>query len=154
MTPHRYPSTTSYAIVSRFAESKEESSRATLRDIHRVAAFRREVIDGGGALEFVPGEGTALNGALQGLDQDYGKELPVREALKPDLAKKPAVLARLGVTAFESEGNRRCQQVNDEKNCEIQNQFYEVGGIGGIGMEVLLDGIPKRAAHKHYIDEG
>jgi hypothetical protein len=55
-------------------------------DFDRVSALGGDVVYGGGAVEFVPGEGAALDGSLQGAEQDDGKNLAIGEALQPHLA--------------------------------------------------------------------
>jgi hypothetical protein len=55
-------------------------------DFDGVSALGGDVLHGGGAIEFVPGEGAALDGALQRAEQDEGKDLAIGEALQPYLA--------------------------------------------------------------------
>ena len=62
------------------------------------------------ALNFVPCEGHAFCSALNRFEQHQREELTIREALQPDLAEQPAVLAGFGLTAFESESDRRGEQ--------------------------------------------
>ena len=54
------------------------------------------VADSGGALQLVPGEAAAFQGTLEGLQKDDRKQLAIGEALQPDLAEKPNVLASIG----------------------------------------------------------
>jgi hypothetical protein len=74
------PNKTSQCPLSPFVDAKAGS------DFDRVSALGGDVFYGGGAVEFVPGEGTALDGALQGAEQDDGKDLAIGEALQPYLA--------------------------------------------------------------------
>ena len=69
----------------------------------------------GGAFDLVPVEGSAVDGALDGLEQHDGEDLPVGEALQPDVEEQPAVALVGGVTAFEREGEGRGDEVDDEK---------------------------------------
>jgi hypothetical protein len=57
----------------------------------------------GRALNLVPVERLAVDGALQRLEEDDGKELPVGEALQPDVEEQPAVALVGGVFALQRE---------------------------------------------------
>ena len=58
-----------------------------LLDFDGVSALSGDVLDGGGAIQFVPGEGSPLDGALQGAEQNEGKDLAIGEALQPHLTE-------------------------------------------------------------------
>src|SRR5271157_2551790 len=59
-----------------------------------------------GALDLVPVEGLAVDGADEGLEEDDGEDLPVGEALQPDVKEEPAVALVGGVAALQREGGR------------------------------------------------
>jgi hypothetical protein len=89
-----------------------------LLDFDGVSALRGDVLDGGGALQFVPGEGSALDGALQGAEQNEGKDLAIGEALQPHLAEQPSVFAGFGLAALQGEGDRRSEEINHQERDE------------------------------------
>jgi len=60
----------------------------------------------GGALEFFPVEGLAVDGALDGSEEDEGEKLSVGEALEPYVEEEPAVALVGGMAALELEGDR------------------------------------------------
>jgi hypothetical protein len=60
------------------------------------------VLYGGGAIEFVPGKGPALDGALQGAEQNERKDLAIGKALQPDLAEQPGIFAGFGLAALQA----------------------------------------------------
>src|SRR5689334_5285363 len=78
--------------------------------------------DGRGALELVPGKGLAVHGALQGLEQHGGKELPVRETLQPEVQQKLHVFALAGLAAFQQEGQRGSNEIYDQKDHKVEHQ--------------------------------
>ena len=82
----------------------------------------------GGAFEFVPVEGFAVDGSLDGLEEDDGEDLAVGEALDPDVDEEPSVAFAGGVFAFEREGEGRGEEVDDEEGCEEEEQLVEAVG--------------------------
>ena len=60
----------------------------------------------GGALDLVPVEGLAVDGALERLEQHDREDLAVGEALQPDVEEQPAVALVGGMTALQAEGHR------------------------------------------------
>ena len=107
----------------------------------------------GGALELVPVEGLAVDGALHGLEQDPGEELAIGEALDPDVEEQPGVAFAGGVFALEREGECGGGEVDDEEREEEDEQLDEVGGAGGLGVEVLVDEVVDDAGDEHEVDE-
>src|SRR6185437_5785442 len=107
----------------------------------------------GGALELVPVEGLAVDGTLHGFQQDPGEELAVGEALDPDVEEEPGVALAGRVFALECEGEGGCGEVDDEESAEEDEQFDEVGGAGGLGMEVLVDEVVNDTGDEHEVDE-
>ena len=81
-----------------------------------------------GSFEFVPVEGFAVDGSLEGLEEDDGEDLAVGEALDPDVDQEPGVAAAGGVFAFEREGQRRGEEVDDEEGGEEEEQLVEAVG--------------------------
>ena len=67
----------------------------------------------GRTVELVPGEGFAVDGALDGAEEDDGEELAVAEALDPDVEEQPGVALAGGVFAFEGEGEGGGEEVDD-----------------------------------------
>ena len=61
---------------------------------------------GGCAFELVPVEGLAVDGALDGLEQDNGEKLAVGEALDPDVEEQPAIAFACRMLALEGERER------------------------------------------------
>src|SRR5271157_2051190 len=60
---------------------------------------------GGSALQFVPGESAAFHRALEGLNQHDGKQLPVSEALQPDVSQQQEVAFSAGLLPLQRKGN-------------------------------------------------
>src|SRR5207253_5604689 len=94
------------------------------------------VADSGGALQLVPGEAAAFQGTLEGLQKDDRKQLAIGEALQPDLAEKPNVLASIGTT-LQGKCDRGGEEVNYQKGSEEDDQPLEAGGIGRFRVEVF-----------------
>jgi len=82
----------------------------------------------GGAFEFVPVEGFAVDGPLDGLEEDDGEDLAVGEALDPDVDEEPGVAFAGGMFALEREGEGRGEEVDDEKGGEEEEQLVEAVG--------------------------
>src|SRR5262252_3394229 len=78
----------------------------SLRHLDGVAPLGRSILHVSTALEFVPGEGTTLDGPAQRLDQHDGKQLPISEPLQPNLAEQPSVFASFGLTALQGKSKR------------------------------------------------
>jgi len=93
----------------------------------------------GGALEFFPVERLAVDGALDGSEEDEGEELAVGEALQPDVEEEPAIALVGWMAAFEREGDRGGNEVNDEEAEEVEDELFEVGGGGGFGVKVAVN---------------
>src|SRR5580698_4021366 len=78
---------------------------ARLRDLDRFALLLGcSKAHGCGAFQLVPGEALAFDGALESFEQNYGKQLPIREPLQPNLAQQPGVFFGFGLSAFQGEG--------------------------------------------------
>src|SRR5713226_1661079 len=99
-------------------------------DFNRVTALGGHVAYGGGAIQFVPGEGATLDGTFQGPEQNQRKYLAIGEALQPHLAEQPGVFAGFGLATLQGESDRGGDEINYQENCEIQNQLNEVGRVG------------------------
>ena len=82
----------------------------------------------GGALEFVPVEGLAVDGTLDGLEEDDGEELAVGEALDPDVEEQPAVAFACGVLALEGKCQGGCGEIDYQKRYEESQQLVEAVG--------------------------
>lgn len=100
----RYPDTQHAASFARLDGRGRLSLRDSQLDFDRVAALGWRVFYGGGAIEFVPGEGATLNGALQGAEENERKYLAVGKALQPHLAEQPGVFAGFGLATLQGEG--------------------------------------------------
>src|SRR5271154_6780281 len=85
----------------------------------------------GGAVELVPGEGLAVDGALDGLEEDDREDLAIAEALDPDVEEQPAVTLAGRVLALEGERQCRGDEVDHHKGQEEAEQLVEAGGGGG-----------------------
>ena len=93
----------------------------------------------GGALDLVPVEGLAVDGALEGLEEHDGKHLAVGEALQPDVEEQPAVAFVGGMAALQAEGDRRGDEVDEQEAEEVDQQLFEAGGGSGFGVVVAVD---------------
>ena len=85
---------------------------------------------GCGAVELVPGEGLAVDGALQGLEEDDGENLAVGEALDPDVEEEPSVALVGGVAALQREGQRGGNEVEKQEAHKEDKQLFKAGGGG------------------------
>lgn len=85
----------------------------------------------GGALQFVPVEGLAVDGALQGFEEDDREDLAVGKALDPDMDEKPEVALAGGVFAPMGEGQGGGGEVDDQKGEEEGQALVEAVGGGG-----------------------
>ena len=81
----------------------------------------------GGALDLVPVEGLAVDGALEGLEEHDGEDLAVGEALQPDVEEQPAVALVGGMAALQAEGDRRGDEVDEQEAEEVGQQLFEAG---------------------------
>ncbi len=106
-----------------------------------------------GALELVPAKGFAIDGALDGAEEDPGEELAVGEALDPDVDEQPGIAFTGGVFALEGEGEGGGGEVDEEEGTEEDEELDEVGGAGGFGVEVFVDEVVDDAGDEHEIDE-
>ena len=82
----------------------------------------------GGAFEFVPVEGLAVDRSLDGLEEDDGEDLAVGEALDPDVDEEPGVAAAGWVFALEGEGEGGGGEVDDEKGKKEEQDLVEALG--------------------------
>lgn len=80
------------------------------------------------AFKFVPVEGFAVDGSLDGLEEDDGEDLAVGEALDPDVDEEPGVAFAGGVFALEREGEGRGEEVDDQEGREEEEQLVEAVG--------------------------
>src|SRR5580700_5138475 len=112
------------------------------RNFDRLAFLWGSKAHGRSAFQFVPGKALAFDGTLEGLEQNDRKQLPVSEPLQPNLAQQPGIFFGFGLAAFQREGKRRGQEVDDQECSKKHHQPLEAGRIGGVGMEVSLDEVP------------
>ena len=54
--------------------------------------------------DLVPVEGLAVDGALEGLEENDREDLAIGEALQPDVEEQPAIAFVGGMTALQAEG--------------------------------------------------
>ncbi len=94
-----------------------------------------------GALEFVPIEGFAVDGALDRLEQNDGEDLAVSESLQPDVEEQPSVALVGGVAALQRKAMARGDKVDEQKCAEVGEQLFEARGGSGFGMVVAIDEI-------------
>lgn len=80
------------------------------------------------AFKFVPVEGFAVDGSLDGFEEDDGEDLAVGEALDPDVDEEPGVAFAGGVFALEREGEGRGEEVDDQEGREEEEQLVEAVG--------------------------
>ncbi len=117
----------------------------------------RELLGGfghlGGALELVPVEGLAVDGALHGLEQHDGEDLAIGEALNPDVEEQPGVALAGGVLPFEREGEGGGGEVDEQEGEEEDQQLVEAVRGAALGMEVLVDEVVDDAGDEHEVDE-
>src|SRR3954451_25126841 len=116
--------------------NKGPNSNESLRHLHRFFVFL--VRHGGGAFQFVPRERLSGNSAQKSLKQHQRKQLAISEALQPHLTEQPRVFPRIWGTPLECEGDRRCNEINNQKCCEEDHQPLETRGIGRSRMKMLL----------------
>ena len=81
----------------------------------------------GGALDLVPVEGLAVDGALEGLEEHDGEDLAVGEALQPDVEEQPAVALVGGWRRSRLEGDRRGDEVDEQEAEEVDQQLFKAG---------------------------
>src|SRR5436305_5568727 len=146
-------------MITSFFRLPESAERPTARSRDRViasTAFQRNLAgrEGGGALEFVPGKGPAINGALQSFEQHQRKQLAIGKALQPNLAQQPDIFFHAGLAALQRKGNERGDEVSDEKDDEEQRQLFNAGGVAGEGMRMLVNEVPEDAGKKHEVNGG
>ncbi len=82
----------------------------------------------GGAFQFVPVEGLAVDGSFDGFEENQGEELAVGEALDPDVDEEPGVSAAGGVFALEGEGEGGGEEVDYEEGEEEEEELVEALG--------------------------
>src|SRR5260370_17172719 len=101
--------------------------------------------DFGGALQLVPGEGLAVNGALHGLEQHRGEELAVGEALQPEMEEQLQVfpLALTVLTALQQEGQRGSDEINGQEEHKEERHLLKVSGIADLRMDLPSHHIPE-----------
>src|ERR1700743_2177198 len=92
---------------------------------------------GGGAFEFVPVEGFAVDGSFDRFEEDDREQLAVGEALNPDMEEKPAVAFAGRMFAFEGKGESRGCKVDYEEGGKEGEEFVKAVGGGGFGVEVF-----------------
>ncbi len=124
-------------------------SAAGLADVGRVGCFGHFA----GALELVPAEALAVDGALDRAEQHPGKELAVGEALNPDVEEQPGIALAGWVFALEHEGQCGCSEVDEQEGAEEGDELVEVGGAGGVGVEVFVDEVMNDAGYEHEVDQ-
>ena len=107
----------------------------------------------GGALDFVPVEGLAVDGALERLEQHDGEKLAVGEALQPDVEEQPAVALVGGVTPLQAEGHRGGDEVDEQEAKEVDHQLFKAGRGGRFRVVVAIDEVVDDAGHEHDVDE-
>ena len=87
----------------------------------------------GGALEFVPVEGFAVDGALEGLEQDDGEDLAIGEALEPDVEEQPTVALVGRVAAFEAKGDGGRDEIDQQEGAEVGEQLFQAAAEAASG---------------------
>src|SRR3954462_3167202 len=71
-----------------------------------------------GALQLIPVEAAAIDGALKRFEQHHAEKLPISEALQPDVTEEPEILTVAGVSSLQREGGGRGQEVNYQEGEE------------------------------------
>ena len=102
----------------------------------------------GGALDLVPVEGLAVDGALERLEEHDGEDLAVGEALQPDVEEQPAVAFVGGMAALQAEGDRRGDEVDEQEAEEVGQQLFKAGRGGGFGVVVAVDEVVDDAGQR------
>ena len=108
----------------------------------------------GCALDLVPVERLAVDGALESFGEHDGEDLAISKALQPDVKEQPAVAFVGGVASFEAEGDGRGNEVDEQKRAEVREQLFEAGGRSGLRMVVAIDEVVRESCQKHQVDEG
>ena len=108
-----------------------QPSRVNLRNLPRLGQRLGLLAHLRGALDFVPREGLAVDGALDGAEQDHRKHLAVGEALQPDVEQQPLVALVGGVRALKTECDGRGDEVDDQEAEEVGEQLFKAGRDGG-----------------------
>src|SRR5579875_1754771 len=76
--------------------------------------------------QLVPVKGFAVDRALYGLQQNVTEELPIREALDPDMDQEPGVARAGGVFALEQEGEGRGCEIDKKEGEEKGEELVKV----------------------------
>ena len=80
-----------------------------LNTLSQFVRLHREL---GGSVQLVPGEGLAINCALNRLEQHNREQLPVSKSLDPDVHQQPCVSLAGRMLSLQCKGQRRSQEVN------------------------------------------
>src|SRR3954469_5187296 len=91
-----------------------------------------------GALELVPVERPPVERELERLEQDYGEELPIGEALQPHLRQQPEIFLRRGLAALEREGDSRRHKIDQQENYKVKREPLDVRRVRGLRMLHLV----------------
>ena len=86
-----------------------------LMHLQRLPARPRFVAHSGGSLQLIPRKTLPFDGAFQRFEQNNRKQLAIGKPLQPHLAEQADIFFRLGLAAFQSKGNRRGDEVNDQE---------------------------------------
>src|SRR5579883_1427308 len=115
---------------------------------------RHRLADAGSALNLVPGEAPAFDGALKRLEQHQRKQLAIGEALQPNVAEEEKVAATAGLPSLEGEGDRGSDKVDHHEQREVDDELVEVSRVGRLRMTILVDEVADGADGEHDVDEG
>src|SRR5580692_4434235 len=107
----------------------------------------------GRAFQLVPVEGPSIDGSFHRLEKHQRKQLPIGEALQPDVKQQPSIAFVRGVLSFQTEGQGRRDEVDDQKGEEESQQFLEISSVGRLRVEVTVEQVMKDAGHKHQVDK-
>lgn len=108
----------------------------------------------GGALQFVPVEGFAVDGALESLEQNNREQLAVGKSLQPYVPEQPAVSLVGGMPAFQAEGHRRSDEIDQQEAEKVDQKLVKVGGRGGEWMVITVNEKVDNAGQEHQVDKG
>src|SRR3954463_7869980 len=106
-----------------------------------------------GALQLVPGEGLAVNGALHCLGQDCGEKLAVRKSLQPQVQQKLRVFSRAFHAALQQKRQCRRNEINGQKDGEIKSQAFNAACVRAFRVEITSGSVFQQAKQKHNVNK-
>src|SRR5262249_16294353 len=107
--------------------SSEISRGRVTRELRYESCLR--LADFGGALQFVPGEGFAINSAFERLQEHGREQLAVGESLQPQMKQQLRVLALSFLAALQEKSQRRRHEINHQEDHEEKQEPLETAWV-------------------------